>query len=125
MNQSRRCRPSSLNRLRQLTSIRPSSGWLMRLWPRRRNATSCLSHSSERAPMALERQELYPEVVDDLIYVAGGLLNPNTGVSAHFDAYDPVADAWQRLATLPQARHRCRPTPTAARRVVGCWHRRC
>jgi N-acetylneuraminic acid mutarotase len=55
--------------------------------------------------MALERQELYPEVVDDRIYVAGGLLNPNTGVSAHFDAYDPVADAWHRLATLPQARH--------------------
>jgi N-acetylneuraminic acid mutarotase len=55
--------------------------------------------------MALERQELYPEVVDDRIYVAGGLLNPNTGVSAHFDAYDPVTDAWDRLATLPQARH--------------------
>jgi N-acetylneuraminic acid mutarotase len=55
--------------------------------------------------MALERQELYPEVVDDRIYVAGGLLNPNTGVSAHFDAYDPVADSWHRLATLPQARH--------------------
>lgn len=59
----------------------------------------------ERAPMALERQELYPEVVDDRIYVAGGLLSPNTGVSAHFDAYDPVADSWERLATLPQARH--------------------
>lgn len=59
----------------------------------------------ERAPMALERQELYPEVVDDRIYVAGGLLNPNTGVSAHFDAYDPATDAWDRLATLPQARH--------------------
>ncbi|MGY0385592.1 Kelch repeat-containing protein [Nocardioides sp. WG-D5] len=59
----------------------------------------------ERAPMALERQELYPEVVDDRIYVAGGLLNPNTGVSAHFDAYDPGADAWNRLATMPQARH--------------------
>jgi N-acetylneuraminic acid mutarotase len=59
----------------------------------------------ERAPMALERQELYPEVVDGLIYVAGGLLSPNTGVSAHFDAYDAAADAWQRLATLPQARH--------------------
>ncbi|MFD7024445.1 Kelch repeat-containing protein [Promicromonospora sukumoe] len=59
----------------------------------------------ERAPMALERQELYPEVVDDRIYVAGGLLNPNTGVSAHFDAYDPATDSWDRLATMPQARH--------------------
>ncbi len=59
----------------------------------------------ERAPMALERQELYPEVVGDRIYVAGGLLSPNTGVSAHFDAYDPVTDTWDQLATLPQARH--------------------
>lgn len=59
----------------------------------------------DAAPMALERQELYPEAVDGRIYVAGGLLNPNTGVSAHFDAYDPQDDAWHRLAPLPAARH--------------------
>lgn len=58
-----------------------------------------------REPMALERQELYPEVLDGRIYVAGGLLNPNTGVSAHFDAYDPATDTWHQLATLPAARH--------------------
>jgi N-acetylneuraminic acid mutarotase len=68
-------------------------------------ASSAEGAWQEGAPMALERQELYPEVVDDRIYVAGGLLNPNTGVSAHFDAYDPATDAWERLATLPQARH--------------------
>lgn len=60
---------------------------------------------AKAAPMALERQELYPEVVDGKIYVAGGLLNPNTGLSAHFDAYDPATDRWNRLATLPEARH--------------------
>ncbi|MCT2583842.1 Kelch repeat-containing protein [Actinophytocola gossypii] len=57
------------------------------------------------APMAVERQELYPEVVDGRIYVAGGLLNPNTGLSAHFEAYDPRRDRWNQLATLPEARH--------------------
>lgn len=59
----------------------------------------------EREPMALERQEIYPEVFDDRIYIAGGLLNPNTGVSAHFDVYDPATDTWERLATMPEARH--------------------
>ncbi|WP_207915495.1 kelch repeat-containing protein [Micromonospora sp. 15K316] len=58
-----------------------------------------------RAPMALERQELYPESFNGRIYVAGGLLNPNTGASAHFDAYDAAADRWVQLATLPDARH--------------------
>ena len=58
-----------------------------------------------RASMALERQELYPESWNGRVYVAGGLLNPNTGASAHFDAYDPAADRWVQLATLPDARH--------------------
>ncbi|AEG91534.1 ring canal Kelch protein-like protein [Ramlibacter tataouinensis TTB310] len=53
----------------------------------------------------MARQELYPEVLNGRIYVAGGLLSPNTGYSAHFEAYDPAGDRWTRLATLPQARH--------------------
>lgn len=57
------------------------------------------------APAGVARQELYPEVLDGRIYVAGGLLSPNTGYSAHFEAYDPAQDRWTRLATLPQARH--------------------
>lgn len=60
----------------------------------------------ERAAAAgVQRQELYPEVLDGKIYVAGGLLSPNTGYSAHFEAYDLAQDRWTRLATLPQARH--------------------
>lgn len=55
--------------------------------------------------MTLARQELYPEVLDGKVYVAGGLPNPNTSISAHFDAYDPVSDAWTQLATLPEPRH--------------------
>lgn len=57
------------------------------------------------AAASLARQELYPEVLDGRIYVAGGLLNPNTGYSAHFEAYDPASDRWMRLAPLPEARH--------------------
>lgn len=57
------------------------------------------------APPSLARQELYPEVLNGRIYVAGGLLNPNTGYSAHFESYDPATDRWTRLATLPEARH--------------------
>ncbi len=60
---------------------------------------------TQAAPASLARQELYPEVLDGKIYVAGGLLSPNTGYSAHLEAYDPQVDRWTRLATLPEARH--------------------
>ena len=60
---------------------------------------------SKAAPAGVARQELYPEVLNGRIYVAGGLLSPNTGYSAHFEAYEPAADKWTRLATLPRARH--------------------
>jgi N-acetylneuraminic acid mutarotase len=57
------------------------------------------------APAGVARQELYPEVLDGKIYVAGGLLSPNTGYSAHFEAWDAAQARWTRLATLPEARH--------------------
>lgn len=57
------------------------------------------------APAGVARQELYPEVLDGKLYVAGGLLSPNTGYSAHFEAWDPARRRWTRLATLPEARH--------------------
>ncbi len=56
-------------------------------------------------PAGVARQELYPEVLDGKIYVAGGLLSPNTGYSAHFESWDPAQARWTRLATLPEARH--------------------
>lgn len=62
-------------------------------------------HWTTAAPPSLARQELYPEVLNGRIYVAGGLLAPNTGYSAHFESYDPAEDKWTRLATLPEARH--------------------
>lgn len=59
----------------------------------------------QAAPAGVARQELYPEVLDGKIYVAGGLLSPNTGYSAHFESWDPTQARWTRLATLPEARH--------------------
>lgn len=74
-------------------------------WLQGARAQSLKPHWRQAAPASLARQELYPEVLDGRIYVAGGLLSPNTGYSAHLEAYDPATDRWTRLATLPQARH--------------------
>lgn len=60
---------------------------------------------TEAARPTLERQELYPEVLDGKVYVVGGLRNPNTDYSSYFEAFDPPRDAWTRLAPLPDARH--------------------
>lgn len=59
----------------------------------------------QAAPAGVARQELYPEVLGGKIYVAGGLLSPNTGYSAHFESWDATQARWTRLATLPEARH--------------------
>jgi len=59
----------------------------------------------QASPAGVARQELYPEVLDGKIYVAGGLLSPNTGYSAHFESWDEAQARWIRRATLPEARH--------------------
>lgn len=59
----------------------------------------------QATPAGVARQELYPAVLDGKLYVAGGLLSPNTGYSAHFEVWDPTQASWSRLATLPEARH--------------------
>lgn len=59
-----------------------------------------------RAPAAsLARQELYPVAVGGKVYVAGGVLTPPTGYSAHFEAYDVQVGRWDALTPLPEARH--------------------
>lgn len=57
------------------------------------------------APLSQARQELYPTVVQGRIYVAGGILNPNTAWSDRFEVYAPDEDRWTTLADLPEARH--------------------
>src|SRR5690606_35741163 len=60
---------------------------------------------SGAAEASLARQEIYPTVLNDKIYVAGGVLTPPTGLTAHFEAYDVNADQWHALTPLPEARH--------------------
>jgi N-acetylneuraminic acid mutarotase len=68
-------------------------------------AQSQLPYWTKAAPATVARQELYPAVLNNKIYVVGGLLSPNTGFSAHFESYDSVKDAWTVLRPLPEARH--------------------
>lgn len=60
---------------------------------------------SRAADASLARQEIYPAVLQGKIYVAGGVLTPPTGFSAHFEAYDVKSDRWEALTPLPEARH--------------------
>ncbi|GAP96873.1 hypothetical protein NIES2104_34200 [Leptolyngbya sp. NIES-2104] len=60
---------------------------------------------TKAAPATIARQELYPEVLNNKIYVVGGILNPFTKFTAHFESYDPVKNAWTALRPLPEARH--------------------
>lgn len=68
-------------------------------------AQSQLPYWTKAAPATVARQELYPEVLNNKIYVVGGVLSPATKFSAHFESYDPVNDAWTVLRPLPEARH--------------------
>jgi N-acetylneuraminic acid mutarotase len=52
------------------------------------------------ATMPTPRSEMPVAVVDGIFYVPGGF----GGVSS-FEAYDPAADMWTTLASLPQGRH--------------------
>ncbi|MCI0394741.1 MAG: galactose oxidase [Chloroflexi bacterium] len=58
---------------------------------------------SAGAAMPTGRSELVAATLDGKIYVAGGLRL--TGATAAFEVYDPVADAWQKLAPLPRPLH--------------------
>ena len=60
---------------------------------------------TKAAPPTIARQELYPEVLNGRIYVAGGFLSQNPGITDHFESYDPINDAWTQLRPLPEARH--------------------
>ncbi|MDY0977015.1 kelch repeat-containing protein [Massilia sp. CFBP9012] len=60
---------------------------------------------SRVADASLARQEIYPTVLDDKIYVAGGILSAAPGFTDLFEAYDPASNVWKTLAPLPESRH--------------------
>jgi N-acetylneuraminic acid mutarotase len=89
-----------------LLSLSISLMTIVSLWsPTLSQAQSQPPYWTKAAPPTIARQELYPEVLNGKIYVAGGLLNPRTQFSAHFEAYDPTKNAWTVLRPLPEARH--------------------
>lgn len=71
---------------------------------------------TKAASPTIARQELYPEVWNGKIYVAGGFLSQNPGFTDRFESYDPVNDAWTQLRSLPEARHHI--TLSAARGLL-------
>jgi N-acetylneuraminic acid mutarotase len=58
---------------------------------------------AEGAKMPTRRSELAAAVLDDMVYVGGGLTF--TGASKAFEVYDPAGDNWQKAAPLPVALH--------------------
>jgi N-acetylneuraminic acid mutarotase len=67
------------------------------------------------APMPTARSEIAAAAVDGRIYVAGGLTA--LGTSNIFESYDPAADRWQKLPSLPLAVHHL-----AAVGAAGCFY---
>ena len=57
------------------------------------------------APMPMGVQEIYADVMDDLIYVGGGIPKDQTKFTDQFTAYDAKSDLWTVLAPMPEKRH--------------------
>jgi len=57
-----------------------------------------------RAPMPTPRQEIYPAILDNLIYFVGGF-DSRIQTSAVTEVYDPATGTWFSAADLPEARH--------------------
>lgn len=63
---------------------------------------------SQARPMLTHRSEHGAAVLGGKIYVVGGFAGPDrnfTGVSREVEVYDPAADAWTRVAPIPDALH--------------------
>lgn len=56
------------------------------------------------APVPSDHQEMAAALLDERIYVVGGL-NGVGGVVSTVDVYDPASDSWSTAAPLPEARH--------------------
>jgi N-acetylneuraminic acid mutarotase len=73
-------------------------------------------------PMPTYRSEFAAAVLDDRIYVLGGLAGRGarvTEVTTVVEVYDPAADAWSRAADLPLPLHHLGAAGVAGRLVVA------
>ena len=61
-----------------------------------------------RAATLSHRAETTSAVLDDKLYIAGGLAGPSnffTGITTSFEVYDPILDQWKELAPIPKPLH--------------------
>jgi len=73
----------------------------------------------EVAPMARgARQELAVVVLGDALYVIGGF-DPQGGVLARVEKYDPATDRWSDVAPLPRALHHANAGVVGGKIVVA------
>ncbi len=64
-------------------------------------ASSMETYWTEGTPMPTARSEISSAVLDDRVYVIGGLENGHRTTSA-VEVYDPIANKWTSVAPLPQ-----------------------
>ena len=55
--------------------------------------------------MPTSRQEIYATVQDELVFIAGGILDDGLAFTNIFEAYDCKKNEWRSLPPLPEARH--------------------
>ena len=60
---------------------------------------------TEVSPLPVPLTASSAAVLNDAVYVGGGMTTPNGGPSDWFGRYDPETDTWNRLADLPDPIH--------------------
>ena len=67
--------------------------------------SGCLDRWTTLAPMPTARVTMSAGVIDDKLYVVGGV-NAALGELSSLEAYDPVTDTWTTKTSMPTARRR-------------------
>jgi len=68
-----------------------------------------------QSEMPTPRQEIYADVANGVVYVAGGILNDIVTTSAAFEAFNAKQNSWSKLSPLPVPRHHITPTVIAGK----------
>jgi N-acetylneuraminic acid mutarotase len=73
------------------------------------SANSIAAEWQTKSEMPSARQEIYADVADGVIYVAGGILNDIVTTSTAFEAFNARQNSWSKLKPLPVPRHHITP----------------
>jgi N-acetylneuraminic acid mutarotase len=66
--------------------------------------TDTSGHWISRSPLPTARQEIAHAVLNDRIYIPGGLASGG-GASSVVEVYEPATNSWTTIAPLPEALH--------------------